>query len=82
MKNFWKWCAGIATAIAATLFFFRKKDRKTIITGPTKSPVTDVLVKEINESLEEDIEDIWDAVEDEHDPAKELADIGNRRSRE
>ena len=72
---------GVVAAVAATLFFLSKtKKRKALPTEPPKNKVTEIMVEEIHSDLTESLDVIEKATESD-DPSKELAALGNKRSR-
>ena len=81
MKAFYKWFAGVAAVVAATLFFARKlfKKKRSVVKAPDNK-VASVVAEEIQEEFEGSIKKINEAVSSD-DPADELAKLGNRRSR-
>ena len=80
MKTAWKWIAGVVTGIVAALLLFGKRKPKKKVSGPPKSRTTKVVVEQINDDLEEGLDKVDSALEAD-DPAKELAKLGNSRSR-
>ena len=72
---------GVVATIAATLFFVSKvKKRKKSPTEPPKNKVTEAMVGEIHSDLTESLGVIEKATGSD-DPSKELAALGNKRSR-
>ena len=55
MKSLWKWFIGVATAIVAALFFFKKSKTTPKQEAPPSHEVTEVFVNQINEDLKEDL---------------------------
>mgnify|MGYP003633938376 CR=1 FL=1 len=81
MKTIYKWVASVASVIVAAFFLFRKKTtRKGLPMDAPVNPVVSVMVEEINSDLDEGIDSVSDALNDD-DPSDKLADLGNVRSR-
>tara|TARA_R100000988_G_C3954154_1_gene142694 strand:+ start:313 stop:558 length:246 start_codon:yes stop_codon:yes gene_type:complete len=80
MKSFWKWAMSVVAAIAAALFLFKKKKKKKPEDAPPSHEVTEVFVEEINDDLEEELGKVEKATKGSN-PAEELANLGNTRSR-
>jgi hypothetical protein len=81
VKALYKWIASVAAVIAAAFFVLKSlsKRKKPPARAPV-NPVADVVAEEIADDLEDGIGKITTAT-DSDDPAKELADLGNMRSR-
>tara|TARA_R110001583_G_scaffold187396_1_gene348708 strand:- start:1291 stop:1536 length:246 start_codon:yes stop_codon:yes gene_type:complete len=80
VKSLWKWFIGVATAIVAALFFFKKSKTTPKQEAPPSHEVTEVFVNQINEDLKEDLSKVDKATKG-SSPAKDLANLGNTRSR-
>ncbi len=80
MKTFWKWLVGVVTAIVAALFIFRKNKKSPSKDSPPKNPITEVVVEQINDDLEEEVSKVKSAVEG-SSAAEDLAKLGDLRSR-
>ena len=81
MKTIWKWFLSVVAIVAAAFFFLSKtKKKKKSPTEPPKNKVTDAMVEEIHSDLTESLGVIEKATERD-DPSKELAALGNKRSR-
>lgn len=79
MKTFWKWLVGVVTAIVAALFLFKKRKQSTK-QKPPKNPVTEVVVEQINDDLEDEVTKVESALTGSN-PAEDLAKLGDLRSR-
>ena len=71
---------GVVAAIAATLFLFKKRKPKKTEDAPPGHEVTEVFVEESNDDLEEELGKVDKATKSSN-PAEELANLGNTRSR-
>ena len=82
MNTIWKWFLSVVATVAAALFFLSrvKKSKNRLPVGPPKNKVTEVMAEDINNDLTEGLDIIVKATESD-DPSKELAALGNKRSR-
>ena len=80
MKTIRKWFLSVGAIVAAAFFFLSKTKKKKSPTEPPKNKVTDAMVEEIHSDLTESLGVIEKATESD-DPSKELAALGNKRSR-
>ena len=81
MKAIWKWFLSVVATVAAAFFFLSKtKKKKSSPTEPPKNKVTEVMVEEIHSDLTESLDSIEKAAKSD-DPSKDLAALGNARSR-
>ncbi len=81
MKAIWKWFMGVVATIAAALFFVSKvKKKKRSPNEPPKNKVREAMVEEIHSDLTESLDVIEKATSGD-DPSKDLAALGNARSR-